>query len=693
MAGPWEQYSSPASGPWDAYRPKAAPKASPLPQGKFGASIEAAALAADPNLQVTGRGRTPERNRQVGGVANSAHLSDNARDFAPRNGESLAQAQARLNKDFAGKGYKVLAEGAGARHSTGPHLHVEATGSSQDIPPWEQYAPAASSAPPWEHYQAKPAPRATPAPNRAQRPPVAPAQGAPRVRVKGLSNGQSAEQGIGEWALGTIENIPSSAAGIVKGAYNLVRHPIDTAKGVGNIIAGGSMEGADFLRRHGLNVGEPNAQYKKDVDVAGQRRAFDAAAAPFTSLSGFKKALHDDPVGTALTVVPAAGVATKLGVKGATAAKLAGMSETERAAYIADRSAKAAEVGRAKNVFRTVLARYDLDAQRAGHELEQHQRVVGNAPVGHQRAIIKAVESASNGGVRRLAEEYRPAARAIRDVAQRYRERISEVMKADGKAGPNFITDYYARMWKQKPSEVQAAISHQGSGRNLRARRIPTYEEGLAAGLTPVHENPLDAMTAYVQNMSRFLATHDLQNKLRAEGLAKWVSKHKLPAGWQKLDGINTERDAGGLSKDVEGIPMHTGDRPSMVLAAPKGVANIFNRHVDKGLSHTVEEKFGERAGKGVAMAQKASDTLASTKLAFSAFHPALIAGKGVASDMGNAIRHISHLGGLAQFMGLRPLGMEYTNPQRAESVNQWIADKAWQAKRRADMKAEARKH
>lgn len=31
--------------------------------------------------QITGRGRTPERNRQVGGAANSRHLADRARDF------------------------------------------------------------------------------------------------------------------------------------------------------------------------------------------------------------------------------------------------------------------------------------------------------------------------------------------------------------------------------------------------------------------------------------------------------------------------------------------------------------------------------------------------------------------------------------------------------------------------------------
>jgi hypothetical protein len=450
------------------------------------------------------------------------------------------------------------------------------------------------------------------------------------------------ELGLGEALWEGVKNIPKSAKETAVGMYEAVRHPIDTIEGAADIASGAGSSAVNAVSRK-----LTGRDFDTGPKVKAQEARFHAVADPWLKhpYATLKERIAEDPVGTALAVAPVAGSARlvgKLGVRGVSAARLAGMTDAERAALRAERAAHVAQLTRAKNVFRTVLSRHDLDAQRAARELEDHQRVVGNAPVEHQRDIIKAVESASSGGIQRLQAKYRPAARAIRNVAWRARARISEVLSASGKDGPKFIEDYYAHLWKQKPSEVRAALSHQGSGRNLKARKIPTYEEGLEAGLTPVHENPLSGMAAYSQNMSRFLATHDLQNKLRSEGLARWVPKHRVPEGWQKLDGINTEREAEGLSKPINGLDVHTGDKPAQVLAAPKVVANLWNRHVDRGLRAMVEEKFGERAGKFVAGAEKASHVLGSTKLAFSAFHPLLIAGKGVASDMGNALRHFT---------------------------------------------------
>jgi len=621
VSGPWESYGpTPSSKPWARY---AAPRAAPLRQGEFGAGIEAAALRDDPNLEVTGRSRTPWRNYQVGGVQDSAHMTDNARDFAPRKGESLQAAEARLQKEFGPKGYKVILEGAGSAHSTGPHIHIEATAQSQqlDVPkPWERYGESSPGAP-QKRSQAPRPQDTTPAPNRAQRP---------------VSKDPSLASSL--WT--GIKRLPGDAVDTVKGMGEAVAHPGDTLKSILTPVAGAGIALMDEADKQFGSKGHP------PISARGRQAeaAFHSTVDPWLNhpWSQFKKEVREDPIGLALTVAPAGRLVGKLGVRGVDAARLAKLSPEERVAWKAKRAEDAKLATRTKNVFRTVLSRHDLDAQRAAHEMEKHQAVVGNAPVEHQRAIISAVESASSGGIERLPEKYRPAARAIRDVALKYRRRIEDVLSANGKEAPRFIEDYYARMWKQRPSEVRAALARQGSGRNLKARRIPTYQEGLDAGLTPVHENPLAGMTAYAQNMSRFLATHDLQNRLRGERLAKWVPKHNVPEGWRKLDGINTEREAGGLSKEVNGVRVHTGDKPALVLAAPEPVASIWNRHVDKGLRSTVEDKFGRGAGRAVAGAEKASHVLGSAKLAFSAFHPVLIAGKGVASDMGNALRHFT---------------------------------------------------
>ena len=82
----------------------------------LGAGIEQAAQQLSPGAIVSGRARTPERNAQVGGVPGSYHLSDNARDFQPAKGQTVAALAARL-QPLKAQGYDVIAEG--------DHVHVE----------------------------------------------------------------------------------------------------------------------------------------------------------------------------------------------------------------------------------------------------------------------------------------------------------------------------------------------------------------------------------------------------------------------------------------------------------------------------------------------------------------------------------------------------------------------------------------
>ena len=93
---------------------------SPYTRGNFvpiGPGIEATALQVVPGATVTSRGRTPTKNAQVGGVADSFHLLDSARDFVPGNsGLSMSQLAAQLKEAF-GPDFDVVNEG--------DHVHVE----------------------------------------------------------------------------------------------------------------------------------------------------------------------------------------------------------------------------------------------------------------------------------------------------------------------------------------------------------------------------------------------------------------------------------------------------------------------------------------------------------------------------------------------------------------------------------------
>lgn len=85
--------------------------------GGFGDYIEETVRRLDPNIQIAGRARTPARNAQVGGVTNSYHLIDAARDIRTPEGMSKSDFIAQLKSVF-GPDYDVLP-------SKGSSVHVE----------------------------------------------------------------------------------------------------------------------------------------------------------------------------------------------------------------------------------------------------------------------------------------------------------------------------------------------------------------------------------------------------------------------------------------------------------------------------------------------------------------------------------------------------------------------------------------
>lgn len=84
--------------------------------GAYGKFFEETALSAIPGIRVTSRKRTPEENARVGGVPNSFHQTDDARDFVPPKGMTMKQLAAALRGKF-GSNFDVLDEG--------DHVHVE----------------------------------------------------------------------------------------------------------------------------------------------------------------------------------------------------------------------------------------------------------------------------------------------------------------------------------------------------------------------------------------------------------------------------------------------------------------------------------------------------------------------------------------------------------------------------------------
>jgi hypothetical protein len=129
---PGPRAAVPAPAPMAAARgttPVATARGAPL-----GPRIEQAVQQLSPGVVVSGRARTPERNAEVDGVPNSFHMSDNARDFQPAKGQTVAALAARL-QPLKAQGYDVLAEGDHVHVEPGPRMGRAAPAAPRAVTP------------------------------------------------------------------------------------------------------------------------------------------------------------------------------------------------------------------------------------------------------------------------------------------------------------------------------------------------------------------------------------------------------------------------------------------------------------------------------------------------------------------------------------------------------------------------------
>ena len=174
----------------------------------------------------------------------------------------------------------------------------------------------------------------------------------------------------------------------------------------------------------------------------------------------------------------------------------------------------------AAGFIRGANARHQLAADQDAYKLLQLDKRVGDLPMPRFIDFTRFIENRSKGA--KLADpSLQPVADAIRDTYTGWRHRITDTLRPE--QVPNFIGDYYSHLWNEQPSQVvdtmNAFFSRQGTGRNFKARSIPTIEDGIAAGLTPRTTNPIQNTLIYAQNMARYVTTHEVQNTMEDSGL------------------------------------------------------------------------------------------------------------------------------------------------------------------------------
>jgi len=173
-----------------------------------------------------------------------------------------------------------------------------------------------------------------------------------------------------------------------------------------------------------------------------------------------------------------------------------------------------------------------------------------------------------------------------------------------------FIENYFPHLWKDptRASQVfsQGRRPFEGAKSFLKQRTIPLTSEGLAKGLEPVSDNPVDLAVLRLREMDKYLMAHRVMAEMKDIGTLKFFKmSERLPDGWKQID-------------DRVSTVFSRGESGEMILrgryAAPESAAKIINNYLSPGLEATVlREPF--KAWRATA------NFLNQFQLGFSAFH------------------------------------------------------------------------
>jgi hypothetical protein len=107
----------------------------------------------------------------------------------------------------------------------------------------------------------------------------------------------------------------------------------------------------------------------------------------------------------------------------------------------------------------------------------------------------------------------------------------------------NCIQNYFPHLWddpvKAKAVMVRLLAKHplEGPKGFLKQRTYDLFREGLAAGLKPVHDNPVDMWLLKKREVERYILAHSFVNEMKARGLLKFSYVFsKPPEGWSTVD-------------------------------------------------------------------------------------------------------------------------------------------------------------
>ena len=332
-----------------------------------------------------------------------------------------------------------------------------------------------------------------------------------------------------------------------------------------------------------------------------------------------------------------------LGVPTAAASKaVAGSGAARVAEEILSPTTVNADAGKAEANIRAGLGQAERATAAATEALSRDQKLVnarmpafekdladykaGRAPAqpSSLSQFLSYVEGRTTAGVKLADPELQPLADEVKTAME---QRLAKFRSLPSTAQAGFREDYFPHMWKDEKSARNWLAGRQGSGRNLRAREIPTIEEGLKAGLELAEPSPVVAAKKYVANMDHYLAWNEITDEARRAGDIKYFARGSQPAGWVPIQGRLAEKVVQFDSKEGkhQAVPRQA--------YAPSGYARVYNNAISRGFAD-----LGEEWGQAYEGAQRVASGIVAAKLGLSAFHATTMANEAIISEVAKGI-------------------------------------------------------
>ena len=179
-----------------------------------------------------------------------------------------------------------------------------------------------------------------------------------------------------------------------------------------------------------------------------------------------------------------------------------------------------------------------------------------------------------------------PEMQATADVMRKLLDdRRAEVQALGTGKLQTYIEDYFPHIWED-PAKAKSLFAEffskrpmEGSKAFLKQRTIPTIADGIAMGLKPVTDNPVDMLLLKAREIDRYVMAQKSLAEMKQSKIAQYVrAGDKPPDGFVALDD-RVAKVYGGPDSKPQGGTLIRGQ-----YYAPEAAARVFNNYLSPGL-------------------------------------------------------------------------------------------------------------